>query len=107
MTPSISSYRVHMIVEYLKCTGFDYETHEILDTGIGDILQRYDLFVSLSLQEEELLQDELMLLAEQNEIRESLIKTREYLGLDWELMHITPTRASFYGYKRSPVKGVL
>lgn len=103
MTPSIS-FKVHRIVEYLKSTGFDLETDEVREMELADILEGYDIFVSLPPEEQQLLRDELLMLAEKNEIREGLQKTRETMGVDWELMHTTPGRASFYGCKRSPQK---
>ena len=84
MNPStISSFRVHRIVEHIKQLGFDFETDELLEMGLQHILQSYyDLFTKLTEDEFLLLLDELYLLAEANEIREAQVKLKEILPED-------------------------
>ncbi|MFC1896511.1 hypothetical protein ACFL0Q_07635, partial [Thermodesulfobacteriota bacterium] len=40
------SYRVHKIVEYVKSSGFSFETDELLEMGLQGILRNhYNVFV--------------------------------------------------------------
>ena len=78
MKDLLISYKVLRIFEFIKRAGFDYETDEIFEIGLQKILSsRYGIFVSLSDDEYIMLQDELMYLAEQNEIDEGQVKAKE------------------------------
>ena len=80
MTPP--SFLVHLIVDYLKRSNFDLESDEVLEMGIKNILANYNIFLSLSESEYYLLLDELLVLAEQNEIKEAMVKAIETMPED-------------------------
>jgi len=80
MTPP--SFLVHLVVEYLIRSDFDLESDEILDIGVEKILAGYDIFLELSKPEYYLLLDELLVLGEQNEINEAMVKTIETMPED-------------------------
>ncbi|MFC1489104.1 hypothetical protein ACFL6B_04570 [Thermodesulfobacteriota bacterium] len=84
MSPSnFSSYRVHRIVEYIKSMGFIFETDELLETGLKNILNdNYNIFQELTDDEFLFVMDELLPLAENNEIKEALVKLKEVLPED-------------------------
>lgn len=85
-TPS-TSLRVHRIVEYIKRVGFWLETDETMELGAKGILQEfYDLEPCLSQSEWDVLEAELLTLAEENEIREAQRKQREREPLDSGVM---------------------
>jgi len=67
----IQSFKVHQIVEHLKTReDFAADTEDLEDKGVKGLLQDYDIFVSLSSQEEDLARAEIYALCEQNEFRE-------------------------------------
>ena len=87
MSSAPSSLRVHMIVEYLKSTGFHLETDEVHDAGVKEILEeQFDIHQKWSEMEIDLLTDELLHLAEQNEIREAQMKMAEVFPQDTGVM---------------------
>ena len=76
------SFLVHSVVEYLKRSDFDLESDEVLDAGLMNILAGFDIILELSRSEYYQILDELLVLAEQNEIKEALIKTNEIMPTD-------------------------
>ena len=86
-SPRKPSRDVHMIVEFVKSRGFDFETDEVMDMDLGMMLSHeYSLRQPLSVDEYELLREELLILAEKNEIREAIRKTRELYPEDSGVM---------------------
>lgn len=78
MSAPSPSLRVHRIVEYIKSVGFWMETDEVEWLGAQEILRVfYELELSLTPEEWDLLEAELLTLAEENEIREAERKRRE------------------------------
>jgi hypothetical protein len=65
-------YRVNRIVEFVRsCGDFPYDTDDVIE-GLTDVLCSYGIYNFLSRDEELLLLDELLELAEQSEIREAI-----------------------------------
>lgn len=83
MRSTISSLRVHHIVEYIKLVGLPLETHEVEDLGAVAVLSEcMGINMQLSPDEHTLLQEELIKLAEQNEICEAQAKLKELFPED-------------------------
>ena len=82
-----SSFLVHVIVEHLKRSNFNLESDEVLEMGIYKILAGYNIFLSLSKPEYYLLLNELLILAEKNEIAEAMVKRGEIMPEDSGVMH--------------------
>ena len=79
-TPSL---KVHCLVEYMKSAGFWLETDEVRDMGPGPILEKlYGIEVIMTADESGLLQEEMLILAEANEIREAGRKMNEIMPED-------------------------
>lgn len=77
MNPS-SCLRVHLLVRCIKQKGFWLETQELEEMGVIKTVQElYGLEPCLSQEEWELLEAELLTLAECNEMREAQVKHRE------------------------------
>lgn len=88
MSPAtLSSLRVHRLVQHIKSQGFWLETDEVEELGpLGVLESCYDLRIAgLSQAELDLLREEMLSLAEENEIREGMVKYRE----------VAPTVAGF------------
>ena len=78
MSPSIPSFRVHRIVEYIKAYGLWLETDEVEELGVLAVLHRhFGIRMVLSQEEQAMIMDELLKLAEQNEISEAMVKLNE------------------------------
>ena len=78
MSPSIPSFRAHRIVEYIKEYGLWLETDEVEELGPLEVLYKhFGIRMVLSLEEQAMIMEELLQLAEQNEIREAMVKLYE------------------------------
>ena len=67
------SWRIHHIVEYIKCTGdFLCDLDELEERGIQEILQEdFNIYLALKNEELEELKEEFYAMALENEIREA------------------------------------
>jgi len=78
-----ASFKVHRVVEYLKVVGFDFETDEVEDLGPQEILcAHYGLQLEFSGIEVAMLREEMLQLAEENELREALHQTHQLMPED-------------------------
>ena len=85
MTPTSppQSIKIHRIVEFIKSFGFDLETDDLEEYEIQELLQDiYGIHTALTGSEEDLLRQELHILASLNEMREAQIKGRELFPED-------------------------
>ena len=78
-----SSLKVHRLVNYLRSAGFWLETDEVEQMGPQAILKDvYGQEETLTVDEQKMLKQEMLKLAEENEIREARYKMREALPHD-------------------------
>ena len=99
MTASYFSFRVQKIVEYIKNVGFLLETDEVKDLGVQVVLrEEYGICVPLTKEEASLLQQEMLALAEWNEIREAGLKLWEIHPIDSGVIHCRQT--AHFGFQR-------
>jgi len=84
-----TSLKLHRLVEYIKSAGFDLETDEVAEKGAAGVLSDHlGLGIRLTPDELALIEEELMGLAEANEIREAQVKRRELFPEDTGVMFV-------------------
>ena len=82
-TPQRGSQKVHHLVEHIRSRDFWLETAELLELGVMAVLEEVlGIEVVLTPRERSMVEEELMKLAEANEIREGQIKYRELFPAD-------------------------
>ena len=87
MTAPFSSTLVHKLVVYIKSAGFDLETDELRQIGCNRLLrEEYGILLEIPRRDIKLLEQELLVMAEANEVRESVIKTSETNPVDMGVM---------------------
>ena len=87
MSAGQASLRVHRLVEYIKSVEFALETDEVAECGASGVLKNhFGIEIQLSPDELALLHEELMRLAELNEMREAQVKLQELFPEDSGVM---------------------
>ena len=110
------SYRIHTIVEYIKCSGyFSCDVVELRERGIQNILREdFNIYQTFTAEELHQLVDELQFEALENEVREAkriFNKTNPYDEGE-DLVHSEPNdiyerRTTYKIYYSYPVDGNL
>ena len=67
-----SMVKVHSIIEYIKQFPFCFEEAEVIESPY-EVLQHFGVFEELNLDEEALLLEELLKLAEDCEVKEAIV----------------------------------
>jgi len=66
----MNSHKIHRVVEYIRRVGFDYDTQDLEEISLQEILAEYGYNVELSLEEKVVLESALHDMAGENQTRE-------------------------------------